>query len=51
MTSYCSAARVVEIRDTLESITDQRKRVNKSPATLIREKIPPKAAEAERKTD
>jgi hypothetical protein len=45
-----SVAEVVEIRDAYELITDERNRFNKSLATLIREKSPPKIPEAERKT-
>ena len=50
MTAHYSVAQVVEIRDALELITDERNRFNKSLATLIREKSPQKVPKAERKT-
>ena len=49
MTAHYSMAQVVEIRDALELITDERHRFNKSLASLIREKSPPKVPTAERK--
>jgi hypothetical protein len=50
MTAHYSVAQVVEIRDALELITDERNRFNKSLATLVREKSPQKLPKAERKT-
>ena len=50
MTARYSMAQIVEIRDALELITDERNRFNKSLATLIREKSPQKVPKAERKT-
>jgi hypothetical protein len=49
--SSYSAAEVVEIFDASELIIDERNRFNKSLATLIREKTPPRIPETERKTD
>ena len=45
-----SVAQIVEIRDALELITDERNPFNKSLASLSREKSPPKVPKAERKT-
>ena len=50
MTAHYSMAQIVEIRDALELITDERNRFNKSLASLIREKSPQKVPKAERKT-
>ena len=50
VTAHYSVAQIVEIRDALELITDERNRFNKSLASLIREKSPPKVPKAERKT-
>jgi integrase len=49
MTAHYSVAQIVEIRDALELITDERNRFNKSLATLIREKSPQKVPTAEKK--
>ena len=49
MTAHYSMAQIVEIRDALELITDERNRFNKSLATLIREKSPQKVPTAEKK--
>jgi hypothetical protein len=48
MTAHYSMAQIVEIRDALELITDERNRFNKSLATLIREKSPQKVPTAEK---
>jgi hypothetical protein len=50
VTAHYSVAQIVEIRDALELITNERNRFNKSLATLIREKSSPKVPKAERKT-
>jgi len=50
MTAHYSVAQIVEIRDALELITDERNRFNKSLSTLIREKSPQKVPKAQRKT-
>jgi integrase len=50
MTAHYSVAQIVEIRDALELITDERNRFNKSLATLIREKSPQKVPTVEKKT-
>jgi hypothetical protein len=50
VTAHYSVAQIVEIRDALELITDERNRFNKSLASLIREKSPRKVPKAERKT-
>ena len=42
MTAHYSMAQIVEIRDALELITDERNRFNKSLSMLVREKSPPK---------
>ena len=49
MTAHYSMAQIVEIRDALELIADERNPFNKSLATLIGEKSPPKVPKAERK--
>ena len=40
MTAHYSMAQIVEIRDAMELITDERNCFNKSLASLIREKSP-----------
>jgi hypothetical protein len=50
VTAHYSVAQIVEIRDALELITDERNPFNKSLASLSREKSPPKVPKAERKT-
>ena len=50
MTAHYSMAQIVEIRDALELITDERNCFNKSLASLIREKSPQKVPKAEKKT-
>jgi len=42
MTAHYSMAQIVEIRDALELITDERNRFNKSLSMLVREKSPQK---------
>jgi len=42
MTAHYSTAQIVEIRDALELITDERNRFNKSLSMLVREKSPQK---------
>ena len=50
MTAHYSMAQIVEIRDALELITDERNCFNKSLSSLIREKSPQKVPKAEKKT-
>jgi hypothetical protein len=49
ITAHSSMAQIVEIRDALELITDERHRFNKSLASLIREKSPHKVPTARKK--
>lgn len=49
MTAHYSMAQIVEIRDALELITEERNRFNKSLATLVREKSPQKIPAVEKK--
>ena len=49
MTAHYSMAQIVEIRDALELITDERHRSNKSLASHIREKSSPKVPTVGRK--
>jgi integrase len=49
MTAHYSMAQIVEIRDALELITDERNRFNKSLSMLVREKSPPKVPIAKNK--
>ena len=50
MTAHYSMAQIVEIRDALELITDERNRFNKSLAMLIREKKSPKSPHSQKQT-
>ena len=49
MTAHYSMAQIVEIRDALELITDERHRFNTSLASLVREKSPQKVPTAQKK--
>jgi integrase len=49
MTAHYSMAQIVEIRDAMELITDERHRFNKSLASLVREKSPQKVPTAQNK--
>ena len=49
MTAHYSVAQIVEIRDAVELITDERNRFNKGLAPLFRQKSPQKVATAEKK--
>jgi integrase len=48
MTAHYSMAQIVEIREALELITDERHRFNKSLASLVREKSPQKVPTAQK---